>query len=112
MPPDSVGLACLVIQRSSRERPADRILREALRGTPGLSRTQGREISRRVFAFFRWRGLLDAARPLARQTDEALALAERFAREPDSFSGADLRRAVPEWVASQLEVTPAWLHAL
>lgn len=112
MPPDTVGLACLVIQRSSRERPADRVLREALRETAGMSRSQGREVSRRVFAYFRWRGLLDPARPLARQTDEALALADRFAREPGSFAEAELLRVVPAWVAGQVEATPGWLRAL
>ncbi|MFN0068164.1 MAG: RsmB/NOP family class I SAM-dependent RNA methyltransferase [Limisphaerales bacterium] len=110
--PDTTGLACLIIQRSGRDQPADRVLRDALRETPGARREQGREVSRRVFAYFRWRAFVDAARPLARQTDEALELAGRFAREPGSFTDAELARALPAWVADRVEVTPAWCRAL
>lgn len=88
------------------------MLRDALRETPGARRVQGREVSRRVFAYFRWRALLSPALPLARQTDEALALMDRFARDPGSFQDAELLRAVPAWIADHLEVTPAWCRAL
>ena len=85
-----MGLAERVIQAASREHPADGVLRSELRAQHGLSREAGGQISRAVFAYFRWHGWLDKARPIREQIERALVLAERFATRPDSFSDAEL----------------------
>jgi 16S rRNA (cytosine967-C5)-methyltransferase len=47
------------------------------------------------------------------QIEHALDLAERYAARPDSFSDAELMaRAVPGWLATVMEPTPAWVRVL
>ena len=102
-----------VLRHCSREKPADAVLRAELRREAGLSPDLAASIASAVFAFHRWRGWLDNARPIAESVQEALELNERFARDPASFHDAELlARAVPSWIAEQLEVTPAWIRAL
>jgi 16S rRNA (cytosine967-C5)-methyltransferase len=106
-------LAERIIRASSREHPADAMLRAELRAQHGLSREAGSQVSKAVFAYFRWRGWLDCGRPIFEQIEHALALAERFATRPDSFDDADLMaRAVPGWLATVMEPIPAWVRVL
>ena len=104
--------AATVIAKVSREHPADAVLRAELKAAR-LPRRDAGAVSRAVFAFERWRGWLDDARAPAVQVAEALALAERFAREPESFADAELlERAVPAWTREQVAVSAAWVRAL
>ena len=70
-------------------------------------------LARPYFAYFRWRGWLKEARPIQEQIEHALDLAERYADRPESFSDAELMtRAVPGWLATVMEPTPAWVRVL
>jgi 16S rRNA (cytosine967-C5)-methyltransferase len=102
-----------VIGRASCDRPADGLLREELKAQRGFSREQGALASKVVFAWFRWRGWLDENEAIRDQAERALRLTKRFARDPKVFSDAELmERAVPEWVGTEIEVTPAWARTI
>lgn len=101
-----------IISKSDPEHPADFVLRAELKRRRGLSRENGREISRAVFAYFRWFGWLDTKKPLAENILLAQQLAGKFSREPHSFSDEELRKAVPAWTANCMEIFTAWLRAL
>ena len=60
-----VRIATRVIAKASRTQPADAVLRQMLKAERGLPRSAGREVSATVFAYYRWRGWLAPARPLA-----------------------------------------------
>ncbi len=110
---EALAAAAKVVQGSNREHPADRVLRQVLKNHHGLSQETTRQISRGVFAYFRWRGWLEAARPLQQQVRAALGLSERFAREPASFAEPELvARAVPGWVKTEMKVSGDWVRAL
>lgn len=106
-------MAADVISRSSRDKPADGVLRETLRHTRELTAEETTQISKAVFAYFRWLKWLNREAALMAQVRDALRLAEEFGRNPGSFSDDSLvKRALPGWVARHVEVTPAWLRAL
>jgi 16S rRNA (cytosine967-C5)-methyltransferase len=107
-----LGIAAKVIESVGRGKPADAALRAELRGRDGISRAEGRVISRAVFAYYRWYGWLDIGEKLTRQVGRAVELNEEFRRNPDSVPEAELRRAIPQWIADYMEVSPAWLRAL
>ncbi len=94
--------------------PADAALRETLGRTrhgsaPGLRR----EVSRAVFAYFRWWRWLEPRESLQKQAEAALALQARFDRAPESFKTEALAaRAVPEWVKDEMDVPADWLRQL
>ncbi len=72
-----------------------------------------RDISRAVFAYYRWLGWLDRNQPVAAQVNQSLELAQRFAETPGSFSDAELMaRAVPAWAQEEMEVTADWARAI
>ena len=109
----SARIAGEVIRLASRDRPADAVLREALRSRRVPSIEETREISRTVFAYYRWFGWLDHQRALPGQIKYALELAQAFAERPQSFSDEKLvERSVPDWVREQMEVSPAWVRAI
>src|SRR5262249_12078186 len=111
--PECYQLAARVIRESSRVKPADGVLRSALRARAGLSRQQSGEISRAVFAYYRWFGWLEKAAPVVSQLKQALELRDVFARQPEAFSDAELvERGVPDWVRSEFEVTRAWARSI
>lgn len=86
--------------------PADAILRQELKSQRYLSPEETGQVTRAVFAFYRWRGWLDTHRVIDTQLERGLELAETFARSPDSFDEADLlARVVPNWVNEELEIT-------
>lgn len=105
-------LAVEVIHRADREHPADAVLRLVLKGEQGLGRHEGGEVARRVFAYYRWHGRLDPGSSVSGQVEEALSLAEAFAKSPESFDPADLEKVVPAWIHEHVAVTPAWLRCL
>jgi 16S rRNA (cytosine967-C5)-methyltransferase len=106
-------LASAIIQKSDREHPADGELRAALKSQGGLSRDDSWRVSRAVFAYYRWLGWLDRRNPLPFQIEQGLELAEAFANEPKRFPDDQIvERAVPEWIKSEMEVSPAWARAI
>ena len=79
-------------------------MRAELKAQRGLSREEGAQVSRAVFAYFRWRGWLDEGKPIREQIERALDLAERYARQPESFTDAELiARAVPAWLPTVMK---------
>jgi len=106
-------LAAAVIGQSSREKPADSVLRDVLRSARGLSAADAGQVSKAVFAYYRWLKWLDPRiNPQARIV-EALRLAAEYARSPGSFADdAMVERAVPGWIAEHLEISPAWVRSL
>jgi 16S rRNA (cytosine967-C5)-methyltransferase len=108
-----LSLTATIIQRSSREHPADSVLRSHLKAQRELSQIQGAMVSRAVFAYFRWFGWLDQRQSLHDQIDSALQLARKFIENPLEFSDNDFKtRAVPEWLHNEMDVTPLWLRAI
>lgn len=108
-----IHIAAEVVARADREHPADGLLREALAARRLPTSEETREISRAVFAYFRWLNWLDDVRSLSGKIEKALELAKAFAERPHSFSDEKLiARAVPDWVRLELEVCAAWVRAL
>src|SRR5258706_429148 len=106
-------MAAQIIGRCSRERPADVVLRDEFRKRPGLSRSLSGEISRAVFAYYRWLGWLDPKRPLTERIERAEELQQGFNQSAHSFSDEEMMaRAVPEWVGKEVEVCAGWMRAL
>ena len=95
--------------------PADQALRESLTQdrhfTAPLAR---REVSRAVFTYFRWLRWLNPTDSHQKQLEAALALQERFDKNPASIKPEALAtRAVPEWLKSEMDSIPAeWLRQL
>ncbi len=107
------AIAEQVIRQATQEHPADAVLRQALKAQRGLEPKAGTAASRAVFAYFRWFGWLPKEAPLRAQIEQGVVLARRYAREPETFSDTDLlAHAVPTWIASEVDVTPAWVRAL
>lgn len=115
--PDPFGrwlkLAASVIEHASRAHPADAVLREHLQTTRGWTKTETAQASQAVFSFYRWGGWINGDLKLESQIRSALEFAEEFARRPHAFSDAELlARTLPEWVATAVPVSAAWLRAL
>jgi 16S rRNA (cytosine967-C5)-methyltransferase len=110
-----LNLATGVVRTALAGTPADQALREALTQdrhyTAPLAR---REVSRAVFAYFRWWRWLGAKDSLQKQLAAALTLQERFAHNPAIIKPATLAtRAVPEWSKDEMDIIPAaWLQQL
>lgn len=108
-----LSLAEKIIRASSREHPADAVLRLELKARRALQQEERAEVSGAVFAYFRWRGWLEERQPIREQLKCAVALAQRYAREPQSFSDAELlARAVPGWLVTMMKVTAPWVRAV
>ena len=109
----SPNLAQRVIRAADREHPADGVLRDVLKAQRELFPDERSQVSAAVFAYYRWRGWLEPAKPLPDQIERAVRLSERYTSDPDSFTDEELTaRAVPGWLATVMEVTPAWVRAL
>ena len=107
------GLPERIITASSRENPADKVLREQLKAEWDIMPGDMRAVAQTVFNYFRWRGWLDLATPLNLQIRKARELAANFIASPESFSDASLvERAVPDWVRAEMDVTSAWARAI
>jgi 16S rRNA (cytosine967-C5)-methyltransferase len=108
-----LGIVESVLRHSSREKPADNVLRAELRRQSGLPVEDAASVARAVFAWFRWRTWLDESKALSAQVQDALEYQDRFNANPDAFSDEELlQRGVPSWVSGLMDVTPAWVRAL
>ncbi|MEY2466387.1 MAG: rRNA (cytosine967-C5)-methyltransferase, partial [Verrucomicrobiota bacterium] len=110
---DVLRLSAQIIEESSREHPADAIMRETFKRLRVLNADETRQISDAVFAYFRWRGWLNNERGLPADIEQALELSERFQENSAAFAIDDLRaKAVPDWVASEVPAEDKWFKAL
>jgi len=108
-----LDLVCSVIQNSSREAPADSVLRETLASQRNFSREESARVSAMVFAYYRWLGWLEHDAPLPEQIDHALDFAARFEDRPEAFSDRELvESSVPAWLSGEMDITPDWARAL
>jgi len=113
MDPRALKIASSVVSRSGPGRPADAVLREDLRSQRSLPRDVSRVISRAVFSYFRWRQWLDRSAKMGDQIMAAVELASRYARDPRQFTDEELvAKSLPDWIRSEIEVTPAMARAL
>lgn len=113
MKPGALCLAVQVVERASRERPADRVLREVFKATRQLSPQEAREASEGVFSYYRWLAWLDGAQPLGQQIQRATALAEQFAISPHDFADEELvQKVVPGWVHKEVPLRAGLARAL
>lgn len=94
--------------------PAGTVLRRELTARRDLAPAERRAIVRTVMAYFRWLGWLDPAAPAQRRIAAALELQARFDASPAAFKAEALAaRAVPRWLADEMETIPAaWLRSL
>jgi 16S rRNA (cytosine967-C5)-methyltransferase len=109
---NQLRVAAAVVRGANRDNPADRALRETLKQMRELSPRDTAEISRAVFTYFRWHGWL-ADDGLEPRINQALELAEAFEKNPMSVSVDALRaKAVPEWIAEEVQFDDDWLRSL
>ena len=102
-----------MVSKSSRENPADVVLRDALASRRAPTDKDMREASRAVFNYYRWLGWMEPDRPLTDQIEYALKIAQLFADKPKSFADEKLvANVAPAWVREQVDVSPAWVRAI
>lgn len=106
-----IQIAAKIIAKADGEHPADGVLRSELKKA-GVSRHEGGEISRAVFAYYRWFGWVDQKSPIAEQFETAIELNKSFQTNPKSISDEELKRAVPAWINEQVDVSADWLRSL
>jgi len=94
--------------------PAGTVLRRELTARRDLPPAERRAIVRTVMAYFRWLGWLDPAATAQRRIAAALELQTRFEASPATIKPETLAaRAVPAWLADEMETIPAaWLRSL
>jgi 16S rRNA (cytosine967-C5)-methyltransferase len=107
-----IAVAANVVARADWSKPADAVLRATLREHGGISREEGGTIGGAVFAYYRWRGWLGQKAEVKHAIYRALELDELFRKRPQSISEEGLRRAIPRWVAGEMDVSTEWLRAL
>jgi 16S rRNA (cytosine967-C5)-methyltransferase len=112
--PDSTTLNHAArILAASADAPADAVLRDYLADRPRLPQPERRAVSQAVFAYFRWRQWLEPGVPLPEQLSAASDLQAKFAADPRSVKPAALAaRAVPAWLAAEMELPVEFLQHL
>lgn len=108
----SIERAARIIESSQAGIPADAALRDFFaRKRPDSAERAA--VTHAVFSFFRWLGWLEPREPLSRRIQAALKLDDRFRSDPQFFKPEALdARAIPAWVAEEVQVTPDWLRSL
>ncbi len=105
-------IVAAVIKKANLERQADLVLRNELKAAK-ISREDGSEVARTIFAYYRWRGWLAESAPIAEQVDYALKLSQSLISEPETFSDEKLiELSLPSWARQEVDVTPAWVRAI
>jgi len=95
------------------DRPADAALRHYFLETRHLGPRERRQISRAVFAYFRWLQWLDLKASFQKQLEHATSLQERFTADEKSIKAEALAAlAVPEWLRSEMDLPPDYLRHL
>ncbi|PTY00493.1 RsmB/NOP family class I SAM-dependent RNA methyltransferase [Opitutus sp. ER46] len=105
--------AARVLASIDRDLPADGALRRYLYGAKHLGPREKRAVSRAVFAYFRWMQWLDPKASYQKQVEQAWAMQERFNADEKSVKAEALKvRAVPEWVAAEMDLPADYLRQL
>ncbi len=93
--------------------PADAALREYLAGNRTLGAVGKRSVSRAVFAYFRWLNWLEPEASAQKRVIRALDFQARFDRDPSCIKVEALAaRAVPAWLAGEMELPAGYLRQL
>jgi 16S rRNA (cytosine967-C5)-methyltransferase len=103
-----INNAARVLQLVAAGTPADQALRESLTQSRHYTApAERRDISRAVFAYFRWWRWLEPKQSPQKQLAAALDFQARFDKNPASFKPEALAaRAVPDWLKVEMEVVP------
>src|SRR5690606_8276440 len=97
----------------SREKPADRVLRETFKRYRVLAPFETAEISKLVFSYHRWQKWLSEDWTLEDKLRRVTDFATRVETAPASFSREELRaNAVPGWAREEVPGDENWLRAL
>jgi len=105
--------AALVIDRVRPGTPADSALREYMAANRTLGAVGRRSVSRVVFTYYRWVNWLDRGQSLQKRVLAAAALQARFDKDPSSVKLEALAsRAVPSWLAGEMDLPAAYLRKL
>ena len=109
----SLNRAARIIADIGPQETADQTLRRHLADSTGLSSSERRAVSRAVFAYFRWFQWLGRGDSIQLHLAQALDHQRRFDLDPKSIKDETLAaRAVPSWLASEMELTSAYLRQL
>jgi 16S rRNA (cytosine967-C5)-methyltransferase len=93
--------------------PADAALREYLTANRTLGSVGKRSVSRAVFTYFRWLNWLERGESLQKQVLKAVGYQARFDKDPSSIKFEALAsRAVPSWLAGEMELSVSYLRRL
>lgn len=102
-----------IISEAEQGKRADAVLKQRFKASRSLSPEDKTLVSRAVFTFYRWRGWLDPAQSIRGQLYESESYAARFARDPQSFTDAELlARTLPGWTAARVKTTQRWVRSL
>jgi 16S rRNA (cytosine967-C5)-methyltransferase len=102
-----------IITEAEQGKRADAVLKQRFKASRSLSPEDKTLVSRAVFTFYRWRGWLDPAQSIRGRLYESESYAARFARDPESFTDAELlARTVPVWTAAHVKTTARWVRSL
>ena len=89
------------------------LLREVLKQIKDLAPFDATEIARTVFIYYRWHVWLRDERGVESKMRLALRLDERFRANESNIPLSELRaKAVPAWIAEQMDVSDEWLLSL
>ncbi|MGD1030640.1 MAG: RsmB/NOP family class I SAM-dependent RNA methyltransferase [Opitutaceae bacterium] len=111
--PATLNHAARVLATVRPELPADAALRRYLAGARHLGPRERRSISGGVFAYFRWIRWLDPKASRQKQVEEALAMGEKFERDPRSVKPEALAAlAAPPWLREEMELPVEFLRQL
>jgi 16S rRNA (cytosine967-C5)-methyltransferase len=106
-------IAAEVIRQTGKDKPADAALREVLKQIKDLAPFDATEIAKSVFIYYRWHVWLRNERGVESKMRLALRLDNRFRANESSVPLAELReKAVPAWMAEQMNVSDDWLRSL
>jgi 16S rRNA (cytosine967-C5)-methyltransferase len=105
--------AAQIVSATTADFPADMALKRYFVEKQYLIGTERREVSRAVFAYFRWFGWLNSKASREAQVEQAVELSINFSKDPKSVKEPALAAlAIPEWVKSEMTVTPEFLRQL
>lgn len=113
--PDQATLnhAAQVLASLSVDQRADTALRSYFESHRYLQPPAKRVISHTVFVYFRWLSWLDQKASPQKRLEHAVALHERFLADPKTIKVEALAvRAVPTWLASEMDLAPEFLRQL
>jgi 16S rRNA (cytosine967-C5)-methyltransferase len=93
--------------------PADAALRNYLAANRTLGAVGRRSVNRAVFAYFRWLNWLEVGESAQKRVIRALDFQARFDRDPACIKVEALAaRAVPGWLAGEMELPAGYLRQL